>query len=344
MESFINAITLNIEGDWLHHKWAALIVLAALFFPWETRTFRASPFLCLFFSYAILTTINPICYSSYGRIYAGDAAISLSMLLVFLYLCGSDIEFLFKLLRPLAIVSVAIWIISAFCGYKIMGFGGVSSQNSLFMSLLSMLIMSNRRLDRTIFYAMSGCVVLTGGSMGILSLFAGVCAYVLSTRRNLGTLGIVFALSIALIAVAVATRSEFANTSGRVVAWKIMYDWMNTSGTWIFGNGLGSFSYIVPKIQQMVGGHTALFYHAHSDILQGVFELGIAGFGIFVLAAYDVVKKTWDRRDHWLLAFWSSLLVGMCGYMPAHMPPESMLIVMAIMRISYEASDDRSAA
>lgn len=78
--------------------------------------------------------------------------------------------------------------------------------------------------------------------------------------------------------------AEFLNSSDRLEMWGFFLKAWNVSEHWIFGRGIGSFSYNAFKMQNIFNVHTGnLWWNAHNDWLETFFSCGAIGF--FLLAA-----------------------------------------------------------
>jgi hypothetical protein len=71
----------------------------------------------------------------------------------------------------------------------------------------------------------------------------------------------------------------------------------------IFGTGIGTFNYIFPKYQpvEIIAKH---YTYAHSDFLELLSEIGIAGFSLFVICgiwvAIYLFRRFRERHDPWV--------------------------------------------
>lgn len=132
-------------------------------------------------------------------------------------------------------------------------------------------------------------LILPGTRAGLLALGVGL-GYWLWQRSKLAAILVVVVLTYA------GWGSRPSSTTERVGVWTDTY-----TGLTVLGHGLGSFAAIYPKYSVNIDINKARPFHAHSDILEVTFELGIPGLALF-LALLAAIWFQAAPRWHPLLA------------------------------------------
>lgn len=159
-------------------------------------------------------------------------------------------------------------------------------------------------------------IAVTGSSTGALGLVVAVFAWVLATRRNPSTYGVLVLATFGSIAglVLFAPDNVFSG-NGRLPTWRrSMIDWWENVNVW-WGSSTGSFFLEGPKLQveetcrltpslcDPVPHGQALheiFASMHNDYLQILREQGIIGLGLFLTISIVAMRKAFDRP--WLFS------------------------------------------
>lgn len=334
----IHILSLNFGGDWFHHKWFIISSIAVILFGLSDQLRRVDWSLSLAIAFAGVSTLCHVFYGMDNANFRSEVLLGAGMFAAFVIILNYPIEKLRCFLPCVFIYSLVLTISSRFVSegaIGIWGVGGVSSMNSVYMVLLGFLTLGelNKAWRYVVITAITGVAFWAQGTVAMVAACVGMGAFVLSERRSIYGAGIVLLTSVAVAIGGHYYVSNFYSSSGRMPVWEMMHQWMNTSKTWIFGNGLGSLSYIVPKLQDMTGIGPKYMYHAHSDLLQCVFELGIVGSLLFLIMGIRVAWKSWKFKQSHLMGFWAALLASMAGYMPLHMGAEAILVAIALGQV-----------
>lgn len=155
----------------------------------------------------------------------------------------------------------------------------------------------------------------TTSSMGIGGLALSAFVYSLLRKdKTIVVAGLLISCAI-LIGAYYFLGERFVSDSGRILCWKWSFDWWFKGANLLLGTGLGSFWVIGPHIQQTttewICGHWGpsatceaakiqyqynnLYLFMHSDWLQVLFETGIVGFLIAVIAYVISLIKSIDK-------------------------------------------------
>lgn len=175
-------------------------------------------------------------------------------------------------------------------------------------------------------------VLATGTSQPVGVLAVVIVASVIMYKRRIIP---VIAAAVLAMAAVVATvpivttktnRSPF-DDSGRFAVWKIAMEPWYKQGHYIVGQGTGTASALVPRLQMQrhaanmkVGESFRIdeYHWMHSDWLQILFENGIIGFTLSLIAAFFALVKA--RKNRKLFASVCGYFAAMCFNYPVHMP------------------------
>jgi hypothetical protein len=148
-------------------------------------------------------------------------------------------------------------------------------------------------------FVIISAVILTQGLMAIGSMIMALL-FLLACRSKKGLVGAVsiFILLGALCGIANKIKPESITSSGRVDRWVEIVKDVNKPISHEFdakfpltGRGLGSFYYTFHSI------HKNGFYQAHNEYLEFLYNCGIVGLGVMLLAMWEVVRNNW--RKNW---------------------------------------------
>lgn len=198
------------------------------------------------------------------------------------FLIGAEVEddeWLFKGLAVGLGINSAVAIAQTF-GYATGITGGTSAgllYNSNALTEPAALVAFVLALDGRIWWALPSvpAILLPHTRAGLAVLVVGFLAWVLR-KSKLG------AMVLAAVACAIAAQSldkgwRAPSTEQRAAIWQD-----TLAGLTPLGHGLGSFGRDYPRYATRIDTTRERPYHAHSDILEVTFELGIPGFLLFV--------------------------------------------------------------
>lgn len=181
-------------------------------------------------------------------------------------------------------------------------------------------------------------VLISQSGISYLALLLGFAAYAFSIRPKL------FPWIVGLFLIAsplvVFLKPSVLDHISRFNAWPMFFEyWQDTANNFL-GWGAGSFSFYGPKTQLVYdfmierNGDSVTgrwWTWAHNDWLQILFELGIIGFALSVLAYLKLLKMSWRRPA----LFGAAISFGaiMFGNYPWHAAPTSILGLWLIFEI-----------
>lgn len=156
-------------------------------------------------------------------------------------------------------------------------------------------------------------IAVTHGTTAFVMLLVMGLAYLRFTKAKSVVLGICAIVALAgifslwrHIGAADDTWSARALTSGRMRNWTEMFSWWGPNANNWFGTGSGSYQWLSPAI---VNRKTEVFLWMHNEFLQGLFEQGALGLGLFLLVGASVLVKS--ASNPWLFTTFTGLSV-MC--------------------------------
>jgi O-antigen ligase len=177
------------------------------------------------------------------------------------------------------------------------------------------------------------CVALalySGSTMAVMALFAGG-AYVWCRRMPILWLGIPLAAVMLGIGVWFFPQVEFFSLSGRMLPWKVAYEWILKS-PWV-GYGPGSWAGLYPtwKVE-----YSRVWDFQHNDWLQLCFELGVPVLLISLASAVSILNKMSLAYGACLVA----LMVNALGAFPFHLASLGFL-TCCVLGMGINNPDDK---
>lgn len=137
---------------------------------------------------------------------------------------------------------------------------------------------------------------------------------------------------------------EIFVTSGRTLVWRVALQALSHQGKIPFGFGHGTFETLFPDLQaraitQGDPNNFTIFFWAHSDIVQVLFEQGVVGFLSWLLVALTLfVRLLPDRAAFGSLAAYS--VTSALNY-PAHWAPTAF-VGLSLLMLASHARDGRA--
>lgn len=171
-------------------------------------------------------------------------------------------------------------------------------------------------------------IIKASGSTAYVVLAMSFAGWAISTKRyKLASLS-----TLALLAGYVVEISHDVDRT-RPMHWKNLMGWWNLNADVMFGTGTGSFQWISPYIQLRQKTNNEYLLWMHNEYLQALFEQGIIGFCIYMLAFGLIFQKS--RKSPWLFA--TSLgIIGSCiTYSPFRFFL-SQFFILLICRVSLD--------
>lgn len=317
----------GLSGAATAPRWAFLSIAIPLLFPNNVRITTAHVLLCCFIGWAALSL-------AWSPLYL-DASLQLWFLILFAgaFCIGSELPDLRKLFIGAAMgmtLSSAAAIAQVFFNYK--GIAQYAIPGGLFINPImlgeiSALVLLGLIVHRLWYLipCVAPAMLLSGARGAWLGLIVGLVAW---TRSR--------ALAALCLTVLIAGSWHAYNTNWRIdsiqerfAIWSDTYDGL----TWR-GRGVGSFYGQYPDVASRTDTLKARPNHAHNDILEIAFELGIAGAGLVV--ALCGVLLSHHRGRHWPV-FIAFLVMGLFGF-PLHNPATAFIAAMVAGHLAYPRS------
>jgi O-antigen ligase len=133
------------------------------------------------------------------------------------------------------------------------------------------------------------------------------------------------------VARVVGRRTAFvaALVGAAVFAVLASYTWGQRAGLWwdalhgltFFGSGIGSFYSAFPEFSHLAGADYIQSAHAHNDLLELVFELGVVGLSLAVAAVWALYSAAQAREQLVVVALGVTSMFGF----PLHTPTTALL-------------------
>lgn len=126
--------------------------------------------------------------------------------------------------------------------------------------------------------------------------------------------------------------SSLVDDSARFKAWSSFLDWWSYHVNVWFGSGLGTFQWMAPWINP---GSKQIFYWAHNEYLQLLFEGGIIGCALFGWVMWDVLKAAWKQRkiEKWMLPACAATAVGCLTQFPMRFGITQFFVCFLVFKI-----------
>lgn len=177
------------------------------------------------------------------------------------------------------------------------------------------------------------CVALclwSGSTMAIVALFAGG-GYVLVRRMPKLWLLAIPGIVVLASGVYFLPEVEFFSLSGRMLPWKVAYEWILKS-PWV-GYGPGSWNgrYVEWGVQ-----YARKWDHLHGTLIRVAFELGLPALFLSLVATWSILRKTTIVYG----AVMAALLVSTVGGFTLELASTGFLFVVAL-GLGLQDNEDR---
>lgn len=142
-------------------------------------------------------------------------------------------------------------------------------------------------------------------------------------------LSILILVSSWLLAYFITFPNIVSDTASNVTsAYQRIYMWQDMlAGFTIFGNGIGSFVFKFPEYNKHLDS-SFLAEHAHNDLLQLIFELGIGAIPLIIAVA--LLLKVQNEYKSALVFF---IVIGMFGF-PLHAPITAFMLALVAAQLA----------
>lgn len=203
------------------------------------------------------------------------------------------------------------------------GYAGLFVNDATFAWVLVLTIVA--ALTLYLWWLIPGLLVglfLLDSRVAWLSLGVTFVAWIWSKSRLLASVLTICMCLIGLVLYELGYKS--AGTFERIDIWK---DTIN--GFSLFGHGLGSFSTLFPQFADHIDTFTFKAIHAHSDILELIFETGFIGFGL-ALIFFTLLISTQSNSRFVIIAF---IVIAAFAF-PIYLPATAFLAALFAGRIA----------
>lgn len=164
-------------------------------------------------------------------------------------------------------------------------------------------------------------IILTHSNMAILSLTAGMMAYLY--RKGWGWKKTLLPPLAMLIVGLCLFPKKFGDHNGRYYVWQKQFNYYWSHFNPLLGSGGGTFSLFAVDIQKPAV--VSIFPWCHNDFLQLLFEHGLIGVICFIPFAYFVIRRSFNRSP-WLFASIVAYAVSCTGDYCVHLPVHSFVL------------------
>lgn len=228
---------------------------------------------------------------------------------------------------------------------------GLDSVTSITATLLALQFWHWARVRRfftwPVFMVTFYVILKLQSTVGIVALGAGLFVYMVI--HNPWFLALVAPVLGGVVWYTEGSRLLMEN--GRLQAAKLVVGWLSgmrpygqgefgtlpyrpEAGSWLFGNGPGSFWAIFPNLQVDIGWiPDGFFVFLHNDILQGIFEFGLIGLIPWVLVYAISIRRCFTYSRMRYLPFLAAYLPAALGYYPTHLAVEAFMIIIFLGEI-----------
>lgn len=346
-------LTMTFNGDWYTWKWALCLGVGPLLFAFRKdaveTAFATGLSMCAWWHF-VGYELDPTS-GNLDRI----MSVRNSVLLAACMLSASWALYAWARVSPhrrysLGALSSALfgWNILLTCAALIFGWDqkGLDSVTSINATLLALQFWHWARHPRLsfapTFLLIFFLILKLQSTVGIASLFTGMFIRLVVTRPML----------LALVAPILGgitwwvEGSRLLMENGRLKAWGLVVGWLSgmrpygqgefgvlpyrpADGSWLMGNGPGSFWAIFPNFQLDIGWvPDGYFVFLHNDILQGIFEFGLVGLIPWVIVFGLVVHRCLKYSKTHYLSFVGAYIPAALGYYPTHLALEAFLLII----------------
>lgn len=189
-----------------------------------------------------------------------------------------------------------------------------------------------------------GAILLTQSSMGIATLAVAVSAMLVAewyqgmSHRQMYAPPVIGGFLAICSALFYVSWNEWVDTTARSLIWKAsMRFWEANANHW-FGMGQGTATVLLPIIQK---GEGVPFYHGvfvwmHSDFLQLLFEQGVVGLSLGILAALHALWRSF-KSPHVFGAV-AAFVFSCVANLPAHWPITA-LVGLTVVTLAFREKE-----
>lgn len=131
---------------------------------------------------------------------------------------------------------------------------------------------------------------------------------------------------------------KFLDDSGRYVIWRWAWEYFLNSKQYLFGLGSGTFQLLGPTMQKE-HNHIAYFIWMHNEFLQVLFEQGIIGLSISLIA-FGFMWKT--AQKPWLKACLGTIFLACFTQFPFRMLPSCLFCAMILKEVYKDHASGRA--
>lgn len=145
-------------------------------------------------------------------------------------------------------------------------------------------------------------------------------------------LPVIFSVFIVFTTIAWFVVPNLFNSTGRFFIWAKTWEWFWAYVNPMLGTGNGSYVMFGPLIQQEAGDMGMLFWTAHNDYLQVLFEQGIPGFiSVLILTGFVLIKSL--KQHVYLTCSAVAYVLASLMNFPAHTAMTALIGAFLVYRI-----------
>lgn len=175
-----------------------------------------------------------------------------------------------------------------------------------------------------------------GSFGGVVASLAAVTVFMFKFERKwIGIAGIAGAIIVGFL---FFNYNDGATISGRLKVWLVGWNLYRENG--FFGFGLGNWSVVFfdSELRQVLG---TWFAHAHNDLLQGVFEMGIS-FAVLTVGYFGSIVRRINKKAILSLAAITAIVVNSLVNFPFHIAITAMIAVTWMAILDVELNDSKA--
>lgn len=184
-----------------------------------------------------------------------------------------------------------------------------------------------------------GGLILSRTSLGMVSAIVGAWVYLLIISPKIAYLSVIPGLALCVLYLVFVDMPTFM----RFDVWK--YALGMHKEHWIFGSGIGHWKLLFTKLAQN-GKFREIWYTAHNEYIQGIFEMGILFVPICFGYIITTIQRAWKQRKIMAipLAAFAVILFNSAGHFSMHIATTALIAVtwMAIIEVQLNVLDSNN--